>query len=379
MKVLHIASGDLWAGAEFQLYTLLVEQRQISGNELAIILLNDGELAQRLRGVGLQIHVVDESQLSFLNSICLVRKIIRDFQPRIIHSHRQKESTLAAISGAYTHKIYYVRTIHGQSEKFAAEQGSLSSVKRARRILVETLEYLLLRFRHDAIISVTAALTQVLRDKFPPARIHTIANGINIAEINTNISRAAPAMSNDNEIKVGICGRLEPVKRLDVFLQTAQLLIKKGERHYTFHIFGSGKLEATLKQQAKELGLDEQIIFYGHVSDSQQRLSTLDILLLTSDHEGTPMVMLEAIAVATPLISHRVGEPAKLLDGFDSRYLADKNTPELFFEKISALDFATVSKDMIQLSERLKNNYSSIKNAQDTQAVYQRIAEKSHN
>ncbi len=60
LRVLHIASGDLWAGAEVALFQLVTALATHPGMAIGVILLNDGELAIRLRKAGLEVHVLDE-------------------------------------------------------------------------------------------------------------------------------------------------------------------------------------------------------------------------------------------------------------------------------------------------------------------------------
>lgn len=91
------------------------------------------------------------------------------------------------------------------------------------------------------------------------------------------------------------------------------------KKHYPelnihFHIYGSGPLQETLATQVRENHADNYIHFEGHCDTIAQELQTLDTLLMTSDHEGLPMILLEAMSLKTPIIAHAVGGIPNLLD-----------------------------------------------------------------
>ena len=116
IDVLHLASGDRWAGAEVQLFTLLSQLRQNDGVQPRAVLLNEGELAQRLRAIDVPVDVLDESRLS---SGAIARELIallRKYRPHILHTHRQKENILGSIANAVSVRARSVRTVHGAEE-----------------------------------------------------------------------------------------------------------------------------------------------------------------------------------------------------------------------------------------------------------------------
>ena len=81
IHVLHIASGDLWAGAEVMLYTLAKTLYKELNTQVSIVLLNHGILEQRLRNCGVSVNVLDESRLSSFQILQQLNKIIDDFKP----------------------------------------------------------------------------------------------------------------------------------------------------------------------------------------------------------------------------------------------------------------------------------------------------------
>ena len=116
MKIAHIASGDLWAGAEVATYHLLSALAERADLTVSAVVLNSGELANRLRARGIAVALTSEAGNSF---VALRRNVQAHLTGAdLVHAHRYKENLLAALSG---HP--WVTTRHGQLEPRAAGQG----------------------------------------------------------------------------------------------------------------------------------------------------------------------------------------------------------------------------------------------------------------
>src|SRR5215510_6966795 len=93
--VCHVASGDLWAGAEVVIATLLQEQRNDPTLEVSAILLNEGRLAAELRAAGIHTKVFPESRYGFWSTLREASEFVRNRKIDVLHSHRYKENLLA--------------------------------------------------------------------------------------------------------------------------------------------------------------------------------------------------------------------------------------------------------------------------------------------
>ena len=296
LKIVHIISGDRWAGAEVQAYTLLCELK--SRVHLHTLVLNEGDLASRLRKKGITVTVLDESKL---NSFAILRALIRQLRqirPHIVHTHRQKENVLGSLANLLSIRTKSVRTVHG------APEFSLSKKQR-----IQTwMDDLCGRYLQQAVVAVSDALAIQLQSRFSPASIHTIVNGINPRDVNRDLDIPEFKQRYPQHIHVGIAGRVEPVKRVDLFLQMARLLLKEHpQQPWLFHVFGDGSLLAGMKDLAAELNISDRVSFHGHRNDIGSCIKSLKVLVMPSDHEGLPMTALEALALGTPLVAHATG------------------------------------------------------------------------
>jgi glycosyltransferase involved in cell wall biosynthesis len=116
---------------------------------------------------------------------------------------------------------------------------------------------------------------------------------------------------------------LVPAKRFDLFLQTlAQLNSKFPVKGV---IAGDGPLRNELEAHARRLGLlPGRVEFLGGVSDTVGLYRRASLFLLTSDHEGTPNVVLEAMASGVPVVGTRVGDVPDLLGNGERGRLAER-------------------------------------------------------
>src|SRR3989454_11225131 len=116
LRVCHIVSGDLWAGAEVQVATVasyLVERPDVN---LSAVLLNEGRLASELRRLGVQVTVIDESRNSAVRIVALLTRYLREHHVEVVHTHRYKESVVGSIAAKLAGVPHVIRTLHGMAE-----------------------------------------------------------------------------------------------------------------------------------------------------------------------------------------------------------------------------------------------------------------------
>src|SRR5437016_975696 len=119
IKVCHLASGDLWAGAEVQLMMLVSSLQEMPEFETFVVLLNEGGLASELRRRGISTTVIPESRHS---AVSIVKQLLGHFarhEVDILHTHNFKDNILGILSTLGRGGCRRVRTVHGRSEPFS--------------------------------------------------------------------------------------------------------------------------------------------------------------------------------------------------------------------------------------------------------------------
>ena len=352
LHVMHIASGDLWAGAEVMFYTLARTLHKELDTKVTAIILNYGTLEQKLRDCGISVHVLDESELNSFQILIQINKIVSDVIPDLIHTHRIKENILGSVS-AILHRIPSLRTVHGAPES----RPPLHNLAK-RSILF--IDWLTGRYLQQTVVAVSPDLAKKLEHQFPKAKIKVIENGIDIDKTIHNSSSTNSGNKKVSSYRVGIAGRLTTVKRVDIFIDSAlQLKQKYPDIKINFHIFGNGPLKNSLQGKINSQQANDFIHLEGHCENIAQILPGLDALLMTSDHEGLPMILLEAMCLQTPIIAHAVGGIPHLLDQGKCGVLVSEHTAHAFAEAIIKV-IKQPRRNLTQPAfERVKQYYSA--------------------
>jgi L-malate glycosyltransferase len=355
MRILHIASGDLWAGAEAQIHTLL---SHLSGKyETKVILFNDGELADRLRQTNVDVIILAESTYNSFSLFLKILSNIHHLKPDIVHTHRQKENILGSIACLfcrifYNQKVVSLRTTHG------AQEHNPSGIKRIQY----WLDNIAGKKLQSKIIAVSNDLATKLESIYGHQKVVSIYNGIDINQFG-NIPPSPDIHNDSNRWQIGIVGRLEKVKRIDIFLEMAKYIVSSDSNKdkFRFHVIGDGKLKSSLDAYSKELGISENVIFHGHRTDIKNCIKALHCLVMCSDHEGTPMTALESIAIGTPIVAHAVGGLKELLENTSGEGLVYDHNAECYARQVIRMT-QTQNATALQLPERYsaENNANSI-------------------
>ena len=120
------------------------------------------------------------------------------------------------------------------------------------------------------------------------------------------------------------------------FVETAAIISKKLANVY-FPIVGDGELGSEMEDAIRKARMESHFSFLGFLPNPTEEMKKLDVLLLTSDHEGTPMVLLEAMSYGLPVVSTRVGGIPTVIDNWVDGVLCD------------GFDPVTIANDVISL------------------------------
>jgi glycosyltransferase involved in cell wall biosynthesis len=273
------------------------------------------------------VRIIPESDKTFLAVFSEAAKYLAPRGVRILHSHRYKENVLAALLARRCRIPFVVRTQHGLSEPYAG-------LRHIKQRLIQRLDRFVARRATDRVISVSSEMSRHLARRVNPQKIVIIPNGVDPAVVHSELSvgeaRDRLGIPRDCHV-LGTAGRLEPIKRLDIFLEAAKLL--SAERPDTRYVIaGEGREKARLHALTQSLGLGDRVLFLGHRDDIYDVLRACTVLVSCSDHEGLPMVLLEALCLGVVVVARAVGGIPEviqngangiLVDSADPRSLAD--------------------------------------------------------
>jgi glycosyltransferase involved in cell wall biosynthesis len=256
-------------------------------------------------------------------------RVIADRRPDIIHAHDYKTNVLGLMlwraKGVLPLSTAHGWTGHSRRERFVYYPFD-------KRVLA----------RYPRVVAVSSDIrNELVRHGARPERVTTILNGIDHRLFRREPAREAAeraALGIDaGATVIGAVGRLEPQKRFDLLIDAVALL-RPSRPDLRLVIVGDGSLRGALSSHMAARNLADCCIFTGHTLDIAGVHHAFDLFVQSSDYEGTPNAVLEAMALESPIVATGVGGTAELaLDGVhgvivepgDARILADAITSTL--------------------------------------------------
>src|SRR5688572_10617988 len=204
LRVCHLASGDMWAGAEVQVASLLRELKNDPFLNVHAILFNSGTMHDRLLAYGIPTQVLDERVLTSVEIVKQLYRFIKDWNPHVVHTHRYKENCLGGLAAARAGTPVIVNTVHGIHEAL----GGWDNIKwRFYSLLARQVT----RRVASGLIGVSREIASLLQRQFPRLEVACIPNGIQcdaVAELpKREVSREAVGIGAQAFV-VGSVGRL---------------------------------------------------------------------------------------------------------------------------------------------------------------------------
>ena len=226
----------------------------------------------------------------------------------------------------------------------------------------------------DAVVGVSEGVSEFLRKEvgIPSSKVGTIRNGVDCQRFASHhwLTRDEAGFS-DTDVLIGTVARLEPEKDLFVLLDAFHR-VRALYSNAKLLIVGDGSLKGSLEQQASDLGLAKDVLFLGWRSDIPAVLGLFDIFVLSSFEEGLPMVILEAMAAAKPVIATAVGSIPDVVSS-ETGFLVPRRDPERLAGALQTLVLDAARRQTLGRAGRVfvESRY----NLHDTVKGYQRLYE----
>ena len=350
IKLCHIISGDLWAGAEVMAYNLISEQAKNKKLEVSVIILNQGQLVDNIEKTdNVKLFVLDEQKLSFINILIRTIKQVRNLKPNILHSHRYKENILSFISSLFIKNGKLVTTQHGLVEIIDKKAGILKKIKK----MFNMVNLYLLSNKFN-VVAVSSDIKERL-NKFYEIKL----NRISVIHNGVKIQNNKKTNKQIDKFRIGSAGRLVGVKDFSFLIATAPE-VKKRKINIEFYIAGDGPELNKLNFLIKKHNLEKTIFLEGHLNDISKFYEKLNVYINTSIHEGIPMTILEAMNYGLPVIAPKVGGIVEIIDNNVQGFLIEDRKPEKFAEKCIELYSSRELYEKLSVEAKIKvaNNFS---------------------
>jgi glycosyltransferase involved in cell wall biosynthesis len=297
-----------------------------------------------------------------------LRRLVRQRGIGIVHSHDYKTDVLALLL-ARAEPVVPLATVHGWTGHSRRERWLYYPLD--RRVLV----------RFPRLIAVSGTIrSELLRRGVRPERVTTVLNGIDPQAFRRDPARepevrAALGLAPD-DVVLGAVGRLEPQKRFDRLLEVFSVLREKRHSRLRLLLVGEGSARAELEAAARRLGIEGDCQLLGHRADVADLHHAFDLFVQSSDYEGTPNVVLEAMALGTPVVATAAGGTAELIEDGVEGLIVPPGDPVRLREAIerALADRGTTARRAAAARARIEGPLSFDSRMRAVEGIYEELA-----
>lgn len=250
------------------------------------------------------------SEISLLKDLRTVREllgILRRIRPDVVHTHTAKAGFVGRIAARLVGVPVIIHTYHGH-----VLSGYFGKVKEA---IFRSMERFCGRFTTVALAVSEQVREDLLRMRIlPPEKLRVMPLGLDLqrfADGPKGRLRAELGLGPETPL-IGFCGRLVPIKNVPLLLQ-AMDRVQAVRPDARLVMIGAGEQQVELMALAKELHLAEVVNWLGWRQDTDQLFGDLDLMVISSRNEGTPVALIEAGAAGVPAISTNVGGVSRVV------------------------------------------------------------------
>lgn len=269
----------------------------------------------RIAGLGRSVSLLGD-----LKSFFVLLKLIRQYQPDVIHTHTAKAGVLGRLAALIAYPsakrihTYHGHLLHGYFPAWKTH-------------IVVSIEKLLAR-PSTALITIG---TQVRKDLLAvgigkPKQYSVIFPGLGRLNTQTKVSARKELNLEHNKLFIVFVGRLAQIKRPDRLVDIARDL-KINHPGVEILIVGAGEKFTEIKELARKDSLP--MVLLGWRNDIGRILSASDIAILCSDNEGIPLTLIQASQAGLPIISTNVGSVSDIVINGETGILTSPNSNSL--------------------------------------------------
>lgn len=309
------------------------------------------------------------SPVDDVKAIIELYKLFKKEKPQIVHSNLAKAGMVGRLAAWLAGVPVILHTYHGH-----VFSGYFSSFKTSIYILIEKYIALL----STKIISVSEMIKKDICSVYKitsEKKVAVIPLGFELEKMESldqyrGTFRTRFSIPQDAPV-IGIVGRITGIKNHELFVDIANILLQQN-RSIHFLIVGDGDLRKEIEEKVSILDIAENIHFTGWITETAKMYADLDMMLLTSKNEGTPVTVIEAMYYKIPVISSNVGGLSDLIDNTRTGFLINSLNAEDYIQDILKLVGSDLEREKMSQAahEFIIDNFSINRLIADIRGLY---------
>jgi glycosyltransferase involved in cell wall biosynthesis len=366
-------------GSERQLY-LLLKHFDLTNFKVHVVVFNSSpnfSFDDSLINIGVKVWPIPPDKKGIAKRIYFLFLLFRRIKPDIVHSWTVHDNPYAG----------FVGFLAGVPVRVGSLRGSLNSA--AMQKLAFIFRYLSIHSVESIVVNSDSLVAELKEQKYPLSRVYLIPNCVRLPKDENPIPPNSVDLSHfgieSHHKIVGIVGNLRRVKNHLMFVQGMHSVIVEFPSVRALivgqTIAGETYVRDELKEKIQELKMEDKIILAGFRNDVTEMMKKFNVFCLTSNSEGTPNVILEAIAAECPVVATDVGGVNRIIENGVTGFLVaprDLNgfiraVKRVIYDTNLAKKIATNAKITLEnrygckkVSNQLANFYLKLLNSQKT-------------
>ncbi|MFH1690547.1 MAG: glycosyltransferase family 4 protein [Candidatus Eisenbacteria bacterium] len=309
--IAFFTDSSAWGGAEVYLTQLLAAVRA-AGLEPRVFCADRREVdawVEELERCGYSVERHRPTKEFNPLGYFIARKFLRGFELIHINKTHPRNSLPAVVAARMSGAKVVVATEH-------IALSPDSHFPMGRRIITFLVR------RTNRLLDRTIAVSELSRDmlienyRIPPEKIVAIRNGMDVGRFDEEVDEVAVrgelGLAPDDRVAI-LIGRLAAGKGHSYAMRAAKLASARVP-DLRMILVGNGRLDSELRAEARELGVSDRVLFVGFRRDIPRLLAVSDVLVLPSEAESLPLVILEAMSSRLPVIATDVGGISEAVD-----------------------------------------------------------------
>jgi glycosyltransferase involved in cell wall biosynthesis len=367
-RILFLLTSLVYGGAETQVVYLATRFKSRGWEVSVVSLMPPKAYVEDLEAAGIPVFSLNiRRKLPDPRPVLRLARIIRKWQPDVVHSHMVHANLLARIVRPLAPFPVLVCTAH-----------SIDEGGRLREVLYRLT---------DPFCDLTTQVSQAGLERYvhvgavPRHKICYIPNGVDTERFKPNLEdrlKVRKELGVEGFVWLAV-GRFDPPKDYPNMLQAFARVVHK-HLNTMLLIAGDGPLRKTMENMTRELGVEKHVKFLGIRRDIPQLMNAADAYVMSSEWEGMPMVLLEASACGLPIVATNVGGNAEIVLDGQTGFLVPPKSPEALSQAmLRMMDLPEEVREKMgeQARKHIESNFSLDRIVDCWEALYYELLNRS--